>query len=78
MSSANLWVSPASAVGASFSPAVTSTFTVFAGESSRPSFTVSEKVSVVSAASCVGAVKVGFWAATSLSVTVGPAVWLHE
>ena len=78
MSSTDLWSSPASAVGASLGPAVTVTSTVSAREWSRPSFTVSENVSVVFAASCVGAVKVGFCAVAELSVTVGPAVWLQE
>ena len=76
--SATLWSAPASAVGASLTPAVTATSTVSAREYTRPSFTTREKVSVAFWASCPGALKVGFCAVEELRVTVGePPVWLH-
>ena len=56
----------------------TVTVTVFAAEvAPAASVTVSEKVSVVSAVRA-GAVNVGLSALAELSVTVVPAVWLHE
>ena len=75
--SSTVWSSPASAVGAEFMLSSTVTSTVSVELSPPESVTVSEKVSVVSAVT-VGEVKVGICAAASLSVTVGPAVWLHE
>ena len=75
--SATLWSAPASAVGASLTPAATATSTVSASEYTRPSFTTREKVSVVFRASCTGASKAGFCAVEELRVTLGPAVWLH-
>ena len=65
------------AVGASFAPAVTVTVTVSAADVLPPAVTVRLKVRVASAASCAGAVKVGFSAVALLRDTVAPAVCVH-
>ena len=64
---------PASALGASFVPALTVMSTVSAVEAFTPSLTVSENVRVTSSGNPVGAVNVGFAGSVVSSVTADPS-----
>ena len=74
--SATVWESPASAVGALFSPSRTVTLTVSVEVRPPRSVTVSENSSVASAVTA-GASKVGPAALAELRVAFGPEVCVH-